>query len=62
VRAFALHTPFPYMLDLPARLLAGQPVDLVAGFGGVALWLGLLLPLNLLLWRAGVRRYAAMGA
>jgi len=62
VRAFALHTPFPYMLDLPARLLAGEPVDLAAGFGGVAFWLALLLPLNLLLWRAGVRRYAAMGA
>jgi ABC-2 type transport system permease protein len=36
--------------------------SLAAGFGGVAFWLALLLPLNLLLWRAGVRRYAAMGA
>jgi ABC-2 type transport system permease protein len=25
-------------------------------------WLGLLLPLLLLLWRSGVRRYGAMGA
>ena len=28
----------------------------------VLAWIALLLPLVLLLWRAGVRRYSAMGA
>jgi len=62
VRAFALHTPFPSMLYFPARLLSGQMVDRAAGFGAMAAWLALLVPINLLLWRAGVRRYAALGA
>ena len=54
--------PFPYLIDFPARVLAGQPVDLLAGFGAQLAWVALLLPLVLLLWRAGVRRYSAMGA
>ena len=62
VRALAQWTPFPYLIDFPARVLAGQPVDLMAGFGAQLAWIALLLPLVLLLWRAGVRRYSAMGA
>ena len=62
VRALAQWTPFPYLIDFPARILAGQPVDLLAGFGAQLAWIALLLPLVLLLWRAGVRRYSAMGA
>jgi ABC-2 type transport system permease protein len=62
LRAFALHTPFAAMLYLPAQLLSGGPVDLIAGLLNAVSWLLLLVPLNLWLWRAGVRRYAAMGA
>ena len=62
LRTFALHTPFAAMLYLPAQLLSGGPVDLIAGLLNAASWLFLLVPLNLWLWRAGVRRYAAMGA
>jgi len=62
VRTLAQWTPFPYLIDFPARVLAGQPVDLVAGFSIQLVWIVLLLPLVLLLWRAGVRRYSAMGA
>ena len=62
VRAWAEWTPFPYLIDFPARVMAQQPVDLVAGFAAQLAWIGVLLPLVLLLWRAGVRRYSAMGA
>ena len=62
VRALAQWTPFPYLIDFPARVLAGQSVDLIAGFGAQLTWVALLLPLVLLLWRAGVRRYSGMGA
>lgn len=62
LRAFALHTPFAAMLYLPAQLLSGGPVDLIAGLLNAVSWLFLLVPLNLWLWRAGVRRYAALGA
>jgi len=61
VRRFALLTPFPSMLYLPAQLASGGPIDALAGFRTVAILLAVLIPLNLLLWRAGVRRYAAMG-
>jgi ABC-2 type transport system permease protein len=62
VRRLALATPFPWMVDFPARLLAGEPVNLALGFGAIAGWCLLLLPLAGWLWRAGVRRYSAMGA
>jgi ABC-2 type transport system permease protein len=62
VRRLAELTPFPSMVNFPARLLAGEPVDIAAGFAALALWCALLLPPCLLLWRAGVRRYSAMGA
>jgi ABC-2 type transport system permease protein len=62
VRRLALATPFPWMVDFPARLLAGEPVNLALGFGAIAAWCLLLLPVAAWLWRAGVRRYSAMGA
>ena len=61
VRRFALLTPFPSMLYVPAQLASGGAIDALSAFRTVALWLAVLIPLNLLLWRAGVRRYAAMG-
>ena len=62
VRRLALATPFPWMVDFPARLLAGEPVNVALGFGAIAAWCLLLLPIGHWLWRAGLRRYSAMGA
>jgi len=62
LRRVALATPFPAMLSFPAKLLADQPVDVAGGFASQILRCGLLLPPAWLLWRAGVRRYSAMGA
>ncbi len=62
LRRLAAATPFPSMVDFPARLLSGGEVDLLGGLATLAAWMALLLPLYLLLWRAGLRRYAAMGA
>ncbi len=62
VRRLAMATPFPSMLAFPAGLLAGEPVDVAAGFTSIGAWCGLLLPIALLLWRVGIRRYSAMGA
>jgi ABC-2 type transport system permease protein len=61
VRQAAQWTPFPWIIHFPARLLAGAELNVAEGFTALAAWLALLLPLTLLLWRAGVRRYAAMG-
>ena len=62
VRAWVQWTPFPYLIDFPARVLSGDSVNLAGGFAAQLGWVLLLLPLVLLLWRAGVRRYSAMGA
>ena len=62
VRRLALATPFPWMVDFPARLLAGEPVNVALGFGAIAALCLLLLPIGHWLWRAGLRRYSAMGA
>jgi ABC-2 type transport system permease protein len=62
MRQLASWTPFPWIIHFPATLLAGVAGDVAGGFAALVGWLALLLPLVLLLWRAGVRRYAAMGA
>jgi ABC-2 type transport system permease protein len=62
VRSLALATPFAYQVAIPARLLAGEPVAIGPALAVLGAWLALLLPLCLILWRAGVRRYGAMGA
>ena len=62
LRQVALATPFPWTLALPAELLAGRRPPLGHGLAVMAAWaLGLWL-LNRVLWRAGLRRYTAMGA
>ncbi|MFA4945681.1 MAG: ABC-2 family transporter protein [Lentisphaeria bacterium] len=63
VREFATWTPFPYLVYLPAELLAGAiPPGLGRGCLVMAAWLALFTALALLLWRRGLRRYSAMGA
>ena len=62
MRSVAQCTPFPAMVSFPAKLLAGESVDVIAGFLNIAAWCALLFPISRLRWRAGVRRYSAMGA
>ncbi|ARV58357.1 multidrug ABC transporter permease [Nostocales cyanobacterium HT-58-2] len=62
VRAIVLCTPFPYMIDFPASILVGLPVDLGRGFLSMVGWILLFFGLNRLLWRRGLKRYSGMGA
>jgi ABC-2 type transport system permease protein len=55
--------PFRYMVSFPVEILTGQ-VDaprLAWGFGVQAGWLALAGGLTAVLWRFGLRRYAAVG-
>lgn len=61
-RRIADATPFPYLIDLPARFLAGLPAEVWPGAGIVAAWMLGALALNRFLWRRGLRRYSGMGA
>ncbi|MEB3165532.1 MAG: ABC-2 family transporter protein [Cyanobacteriota bacterium] len=62
VRAFAMATPFPWMVHFPAQLLAGADVPVAQGFAALLLWTAVLVPIGWLCWKAGLRRHAALGA
>jgi len=64
LRAVVMLTPFPAMLWLPCRVLVGGvPVAEVARAVAVLVgWGAFFLVVNRLLWRAGLRRFSAMGA
>ncbi|MBD2727793.1 ABC-2 family transporter protein [Nostoc sp. FACHB-892] len=62
VQKIVMFTPFPYLIDFPASLLVGLPVDIGQGFGSMVGWILVFLGANRLLWRAGLKRYSGMGA
>nr|WP_157461695.1 MULTISPECIES: ABC-2 family transporter protein [Deinococcus] len=64
VQRVAVWTPFPYMLGLPAQLLSGKATAEQAGQGAAVLlgWGVIFVLLRLWVWRAGLRRYGAVGA
>lgn len=62
VRTVVLYTPFPYLIDFPASLLVGLPVDVARGFLSMVGWLLVFLGANRWLWRRGLKRYSGMGA
>jgi ABC-2 type transport system permease protein len=62
VRAVVLLTPFPYLIDFPASILVGIPVNLTQGLLSMVGWIMLFLGLNRWLWRQGLKRYSGMGA
>lgn len=62
VKAVVLCTPFPYLINFPASLLVGLPVDVGRGFLLMIGWILLLLGWNRLLWRWGLKQYSGMGA
>jgi viologen exporter family transport system permease protein len=63
MRAAASVLPFRYMVGFPVEVLTGQltPGEVWAGFAAQAGWLCVALALFAALWRAGLRRYSAVG-
>lgn len=55
--------PFRYMVAFPVEVLTGQlsTMDLWIGFGFQTAWLAVAFGLYTVLWRAGLRRYTAIG-
>jgi ABC-2 type transport system permease protein len=62
VRAIIEWTPFPYMINFPASVLVGLPVDLPRSLAIMLGWIGLFVVINRVLWRKGLRQYSGMGA
>tara|TARA_Y100001968_G_scaffold50564_1_gene41218 strand:- start:871 stop:1668 length:798 start_codon:yes stop_codon:yes gene_type:complete len=59
---FIYLTPFPYLINFPAKLLSGLEVNIFQGLFSQFIWIIILLPLVIFFWKAGVRHYTAMGA
>ncbi|MBW4431792.1 MAG: ABC-2 family transporter protein [Pelatocladus maniniholoensis HA4357-MV3] len=62
VRTVVLFTPFPYLINFPASILVGIPVNLTQGLVSMLGWILLFFGLNRWLWRQGLKRYSGMGA
>ncbi|WP_238393377.1 ABC transporter permease [Myxacorys almedinensis] len=62
VRTIALFTPFPYLINFPASILVGLPVNLIQGFLVMLAWCAGFFALNRWLWRRGLKQYSGMGA
>jgi len=62
IRQIVLWTPFPYMVNFPAALLVGMPVNTAQGFLAMLGWILGFFVLNRWLWRRGLKRYSGMGA
>ncbi|MDZ8186861.1 MAG: ABC-2 family transporter protein [Nostoc sp. ChiSLP02] len=62
VQKILMFTPFPYLVNFPASILVGLPVDLWQGFFLMMGWILIFLGANRLLWRIGLKRYSGMGA
>ncbi len=64
VQYLAAVLPFRWMVAFPVELLLGRvaPADALIGFGAQAAWIVIGLVLLRFGWRAGIRRYGAVGA
>jgi ABC-2 type transport system permease protein len=58
-----LFLPFPFLIYLPMRIYLGKIAlhQLPAEFLKEALWISGLAIFNMVMWKKGIRRYAAMG-
>ncbi|MGL6137551.1 MAG: ABC-2 family transporter protein, partial [Planktothrix sp.] len=62
IRNIALMTPFPYLINFPASILVGLPVNIGQGLLVMGLWSLLFWVLNRWLWKRGLKHYSGMGA
>jgi ABC-2 type transport system permease protein len=64
IETLAAWLPFRFMLSAPVELLTRtlDPAQVMALLGGQALWVMLSMALALVLWRAGIRRFEAVGS
>ena len=65
VQMVAYWTPYPYMIDFPAKLMMGHnfaPGMLAQRFTVLIAWLIGVFIINRVLWRFGLKQYSGMGA
>jgi ABC-2 type transport system permease protein len=64
VQLIAAVLPFRWMVSFPVETLLGRlsALEIAVGYAVQAVWIGVALLLMRAAWRAGVRRYSAVGA
>ncbi|MGK7911033.1 MAG: ABC transporter permease [Synechococcus sp.] len=62
VRQIVLWTPLPYLVDVPANILLGRPVNGLQMIVVYLVWGSGLVVVNRWFWRRGLKQYSAMGA
>ena len=62
VKSWVYLTPFPYLIDFPARLLSGNSVNLLIGLLSQIFWIILFFIIFIKVWKLGVKKYSAMGS
>ncbi len=62
VREIVMWTPFPYMINFPASILIGLPVNVGRGLLIMLDWIIIFWFLSRWLWRRGLKQYSGMGA
>lgn len=62
IRQVVLWTPFPYLINFPASILTGLPVEIGRGLLVMFGWGVLFFVWNRWLWRRGLKQYSGMGA
>lgn len=55
------YTPFPYLTYYPIKIFLGQFTNLWAPYGILSLWILILVGINTLVWKRGIRLYAGAG-
>ena len=55
-------TPFPYLIDFPANVLSGNPINIKLGIAVQIMWILILFPIFIKIWTKGTKKYTAMGS
>ena len=55
------YTPFPFMTYYPIKIFMGESVPLLKGVSLLSIWMVVIVALNGLIWRKGIRIYTAAG-
>ena len=61
VRSWVYFTPFPYMIDFPARILSENSVNIFSGICIQITWITLFLFIFIKIWIKGSKKFTAMG-
>ncbi len=61
VKSWVYFTPFPYLIDFPARILSGNNVNISIGLCIQIFWIILFFFAFIKVWNQGSKKFTAMG-